>query len=80
MNLNTISIENPMILNGSKINQISGNKKISTIASGQQSTNKMHQRIRVARVLIEYRIAKDNSIIRPVFKTGFSKCNAASRI
>jgi hypothetical protein len=52
MNLKIISMEKPMILNGSKINQIMGNKKISTMAKGQHITNKIHQSISVARVLI----------------------------
>jgi hypothetical protein len=52
MNLKTISIENPMILNGKRMSQIKGKKKINAIAKGQHSTNRMHQRIKVARVLI----------------------------
>jgi hypothetical protein len=52
MSLNTISIENPMILNGRRISQINGNRKINAMAAGQHSTNKIHQRINVARVLI----------------------------
>jgi len=53
INLKTISIEKPMILNGSKISQINGNKNKSAMATGQHKTNKMHQRIREIRVFIE---------------------------
>jgi hypothetical protein len=53
MNLNTISIEKPMILNGSRISQIKGNRRINAMANGQHKTNKMHQRIKVARVFIK---------------------------
>ena len=53
MNLNTISIEKPMILKGNKISQIKGNKNMSAIANGQHKTNKIHQRMSVARVLID---------------------------
>jgi hypothetical protein len=52
MNLKMISMENPMSLNGNKINQIKGNRNKSIIANGQDNTNKMHQRISVIRVFI----------------------------
>ena len=53
MNLKMISMENPMILNGNKISQINGNKNKRTIARGQHSTNRMHQRIKVINVFIK---------------------------
>jgi hypothetical protein len=52
MNLKMISIENPMILNGNKINQISGNKNNRAMAMGQHSVKRMHQRIKASNVFI----------------------------
>jgi hypothetical protein len=53
MNLKMISIENPMILNGNKISQINGNRNKRTIARGQHSTKRMHQRINEISVFIK---------------------------
>jgi len=52
MNLKMISIEKPMILNGNMISQINGNRNKSTIAKGQHSTKRIHQRINVINVFI----------------------------
>jgi hypothetical protein len=53
INLKMISIENPMIRKGNNISQIKGNRNRSAIAKGQQSTNRMHQRIRVSNVFMK---------------------------
>jgi hypothetical protein len=45
ISLNTSSSVNPIILNGSRINHIRGSRNSMTNAMGQQSTNKIHQRI-----------------------------------
>jgi len=66
MSLKTTSIEKPMILKGRRISQRSGKRKTNAIAKGQHSTNKMHQRINVARVLIKNLLVKTYSIIRPI--------------
>jgi hypothetical protein len=50
--LNTSSMVNPTILNGSRMSQISGNRKSIIKARGQQITNKMHQRIIARKVRI----------------------------
>jgi hypothetical protein len=52
ISLKTTSMVNPTILNGRRINQTIGKRKINTSANGQQSTNKMHQRIIAISVLI----------------------------
>jgi hypothetical protein len=41
---NAVDIVNPIILKGSAINQIMGNRKINRIAIGQQTTSKTNQR------------------------------------
>lgn len=53
ISLNTTSRVNPTILNGRRISQIIGSKNTSISASGQQSTNKIHQRRITSSVLIE---------------------------
>lgn len=45
MNLKTSSNVSPSILNGRSINHSKGKQKSITRASGQQSTNKIHQRM-----------------------------------
>jgi hypothetical protein len=52
ISLKITSIVNPTILKGRRINQTIGRRKIKTSANGQQSTNKMHQRIIAISVLI----------------------------
>jgi hypothetical protein len=52
INLKTRSIDSPMILNGKSSSQISGKRKINTSAIGQQSTNRIHQRITAINVFI----------------------------
>ena len=52
MNLKTSSIVNPTILKGSRINHTSGKRNIMTNASGQQMTNKIHQRIMARKVFM----------------------------
>jgi hypothetical protein len=54
INLNTTSRVNPTILKGRRINQIIGNRNISTSANGQQRTNKIHQRRIAISVLISF--------------------------
>jgi hypothetical protein len=53
INLKIISIENPMILNGSNNSQISGSTNNKIRASGQQRANRMHQSKMASRVFIE---------------------------
>ena len=53
ISLNTTSRVNPIILNGRRISQIIGSKNTSISASGQQSTNRIHQRRITSNVLIE---------------------------
>lgn len=52
MNLKMISMENPMILNGKAISQISGNKNTRAMASGQHNTKRIHQRSKVSNVFM----------------------------
>lgn len=44
ISLKMISIEKPMILNGSNSNQINGKRKINNNASGQQRIKRINQR------------------------------------
>ena len=52
MNLKMISMENPMILNGKAISQISGNKNNSAMAMGQHRVKRIHHRIKASNVFI----------------------------
>ncbi len=52
MSLKMISIEKPTILNGNMISQIKGKRNKSTMAKGQHSTKRIHQRINVINVFI----------------------------
>jgi len=53
MNLKTSSSVSPTIRNGSNTSHTIGKMKISTRAIGQQSTNKMHQRITTRSVFMK---------------------------
>ena len=50
--LNKRSMDKPTIRNGRRISQIRGNRINTTKARGQQSMNRMHQRIRLISVFI----------------------------
>jgi hypothetical protein len=52
ISLNTRSMDNPMILNGRRINQMMGKSTISTSARGQHSTKRIHHNNRLISVFI----------------------------
>gem|GEM_PF-4705946 len=51
-----------MIRKGNNISQIKGNRNTSAIAKGQQSTNRIHQRIRVSNVFMKIELASSQQI------------------
>ena len=55
INLKTASRVSPIILNGNKISQISGSKKIKASAKGQHNTNKINHKKTAINVFIENR-------------------------
>jgi hypothetical protein len=55
INLKTASRVRPIILNGNKISQISGSKKIKASANGQHITNKINHKKTAINVFIENR-------------------------
>jgi hypothetical protein len=61
--LNTRLRVNPAILKGSNNNHIIGKRIIISKATGQQTMNKKHQRIKAKNVLIFF--INDTSIIKP---------------
>jgi len=72
INLKTRVMVSPTILNGRRINQMSGNRKIRTKARGQQSTRRMHQRIMASRVFILFdSFLSLSTNASPVFKVLF---------
>lgn len=64
--LKSKSIDSPMILNGSRINQKSGNRKIIRIASGQHKTSRMNQIAKARKVRMEYQFSRLAAIMLPV--------------
>ena len=54
MSLKTTSRVKPTILNGRRITQISGNRKIRTSANGQHMTNRIHHSMIAIKVLISF--------------------------
>jgi len=56
ISLKTISRENPIIRKGSRINQISGRRKINASASGQHNTKSINQRKIAIKVFIKDRV------------------------
>lgn len=59
--LNIPSMVIPIILKGSNKSQTRGNRKIITIASGQQITKSKHHRTKAIKVLIEDKIVVRSS-------------------
>jgi hypothetical protein len=65
-NLNTNSIVSPTIRNGRRISQMIGNRKMATIARGQQTANRMHKRITARKTLIRIFFTRVKAKLFPI--------------